>query len=361
MSPNTSGGTISQANGDTDGAADVQTRREQLNVLTQETRFTLIQNILAHPKQLPSLNELDYYNPSKSKSTIRNHLETLLEYELIEEQTLPEDERTRDLPWKFYGLTTEATALLEDGSLMEAEETLQDIYALLELSDEMTRYAEAPRPDTDLESSPLDEEIRAAKSNTQSVDDQIDIARAMYRADIGPDADGQTKPELKQALSVEPSYRLETSLKHLREIGLVETVTPAGPNVYAISERLDEIINGRVGDIAAEDLENLISHMEDELYAIDMDTVQDGGVVAVADGAGKTIRAILAEQFGIEPEAVVDYLRDGDPVKRLNAAVDAIESSDHVTSGSEYGRIIFRRPANRYRLTDDAITLLAGE
>lgn len=31
----------------------VETQRQRLNTVTQETRFVLIQNILSHPKQLP--------------------------------------------------------------------------------------------------------------------------------------------------------------------------------------------------------------------------------------------------------------------------------------------------------------------
>jgi hypothetical protein len=40
----------------------VETQRQRLNTVTQETRFVLIQNILSHPKQLPSLKELSYVN-----------------------------------------------------------------------------------------------------------------------------------------------------------------------------------------------------------------------------------------------------------------------------------------------------------
>lgn len=363
MSPNTSDGGTSNtgeaASGERGTEPDTQTKREQFNVLTQETRFTLVQNILAHPKQLPSLKELDYYNPSKSKSTIRNHLDTLAEHGLVEERVLREDERKRDLPWKFYGLTDVATELLREANLLEAEETLQDIYELLELNEEIARYADAPRPSDGKEDSPVETEIRVAKSNTESVEDQIAVVQSMYDAGIGPDHPGLTASDLKESLSVETSFHLRTSLTHLEEIGLVEAVTPTGPDVYAISERLDEIINGKIEEVATDDLENLIAHMEDELYAVDISDVQKGDVVAIADG-GTTIRSILATEFGIDPEAVESYLRKGDSVEKLNTAVDAIEGSDKVSSGGKYGRIIFRRPANRYRLTNRAVEHFEG-
>lgn len=122
-------------------------RRERLNTITQETRFVLIQNILSHPEQLPSLKELNYLNPSKSKSTIREHLERLIETGVVAERTLPEDERSRDLPWRFYGLTEEGRDLLGQFDLLGAEETLGELYERLETTAEIDKYANAPRPD----------------------------------------------------------------------------------------------------------------------------------------------------------------------------------------------------------------------
>jgi len=55
--------------------SDLESVRERLNVVTQETRFSLLQDILGHPSELPTLKELDYVNPSKSQTTIRQHLQ----------------------------------------------------------------------------------------------------------------------------------------------------------------------------------------------------------------------------------------------------------------------------------------------
>lgn len=333
-----------------------QSKREKLNVMTQETRFTLVQNIIAHPEQLPSLKELDYYNPSKSESTIRNHLEKLIEHDLVAEFALPEDERARDLPWMFYGLTETARSLLEETQLLKAEETLQDIHEHLELTDEIKRYQEAPRPDESPRLSNLERTVRAAKSNTRSVEDQIAIVRSMFEAGIGPGSDGVRTSELEELLSFEPSYRLRTSLNHLEDMNLVEAITPPGPEFFAISERLDEIINGRVEEVAEDDLENLITHMEAEIYSVPVDDMRSGGM-AMADG-GVTIRSILADEFNVNRSEVESFLREGDLVEKLNAAVQAIDDSDHTSSGEGYGRILFRRPANRYRLTTKAVDLL---
>jgi len=124
----------------------VETQRQRLNTVTQETRFVLIQNIVSHPKQLPSFKELSYVNPSKSLSTIREHLEVLIEDSIVEERVLPDDRRQRDLPWCFYGLTEEGRALLSEAGLLRAEATLQDMYTRLDTTPELDKYAQAPRP-----------------------------------------------------------------------------------------------------------------------------------------------------------------------------------------------------------------------
>jgi len=125
----------------------VENQRQRLNVVTQETRFVLIQDILSHPQQLPTLKELNYVNPSKSKSTIREHLEVLIEHGIVAERTLPKNQRKRDLPWCFYGLTDIGRDLLEKMGLLEAEGTLQDMYEMLETTNKIKKYAHAPRPE----------------------------------------------------------------------------------------------------------------------------------------------------------------------------------------------------------------------
>ncbi|WP_226023672.1 hypothetical protein [Halomicrobium salinisoli] len=80
--------------------------------------------------------------------------------------------------------------------------------------------------------------------------------------------------------------------------------------------------------------------------------------VAVADGAGRTIRSILAAEFGVKPEQVIDYLRSGDPVERLNTAVEAIESSEEATKSEDYGQIVFVRPTYRYHRSGNESRLI---
>ncbi|WP_254546952.1 helix-turn-helix domain-containing protein [Halomarina pelagica] len=127
--------------------ADLARERERLHLVTQETRFSLIQDILGHPAQLPTLKELDYVNPSKSRTTIRQHLQRLVDAGIVEEAVLPRDRRRNDLPYTFYGLSEEGRRFLEAHKLLRAEETLRAIYAKVEKTDAVRRYEDAPRPD----------------------------------------------------------------------------------------------------------------------------------------------------------------------------------------------------------------------
>lgn len=133
--------TPDQASGDLDSV------RERLNVVTQETRFSLVQDILGHPSGLPTLKELDYVNPGKSQTTIRQHLQRLVDAGIVEEVLLPEDRRRNDLPYKFYGLSERSRRFLEEHKLLRAEETLRAIYDRVEKTDEIERYENAPRPE----------------------------------------------------------------------------------------------------------------------------------------------------------------------------------------------------------------------
>jgi DNA-binding transcriptional ArsR family regulator len=121
--------------------------RERLNVVTQETRFALLQDILGHPSELPTLKELDYVNPSKSQTTIRQHLQQLVEAGIVEEVLLPEDRRKNDLPYKFYGISESGRQFLDEHKLLRAQDTLREIYDRVEKTDDIERYETAPRPE----------------------------------------------------------------------------------------------------------------------------------------------------------------------------------------------------------------------
>ncbi len=127
--------------------SDLESVRERLNVVTQETRFALLQDIFGHPSELPTLKELDYVNPSKSQTTIRQHLQQLVNAGIVEEVFLPEERRQNDLPYKFYGISERGREFLEEHKLYRAQDTLREIYDRVEKTDDIRRYESAPRPE----------------------------------------------------------------------------------------------------------------------------------------------------------------------------------------------------------------------
>jgi DNA-binding MarR family transcriptional regulator len=131
---------------DVGGAEDTEAR-ELVHFVTQQTRFTLLNNILQHPDQLPSMYELEQLNPSISDATVYKHIQSLIDAGIIEEAALPDDERRQGYPWKFYRVSDEGREFLDEHNLLEAEETLQRIYETIsDKPEKMIKYENAPRP-----------------------------------------------------------------------------------------------------------------------------------------------------------------------------------------------------------------------
>lgn len=364
-----------------DDGGPFEEQRQMYDLLSQETRHLILQYILGHPAHLPSLDELAYMMP-KNKAAIRDQLQVLADSKIVERYEYPPNEDSRDLPSQFYGLTDHGVHILDEYNYLRGLPVARAIYANTRVSEKVERHRDAPRPNlpaTVSQALSLDgaakttdpgrlaEYIRERKDGTRSIDDQVAITRAFHDAGIGPDHEGIRRTEVPERLDVDIVHQPRTVLDHLVEIDLLEETTPPGPDVFEISERTDEIVNGRLTEAAEENIEALVSHIDDELQPITLgdDAAElagsDAGAsppsIASADGAGRTIRSILASEFGVDPERVIEYLRSGDPVERLNAAVDAIESAEEVSRSESYGRILFVNQAYRYRLTERAMQL----
>ena len=71
-----------------DGAtSDLDTVRRRLNVVTRETRFSPVRDILGHPSRPSTPKELNYVNPSRSRATIRQHPGRLVEAGQVSSRT----------------------------------------------------------------------------------------------------------------------------------------------------------------------------------------------------------------------------------------------------------------------------------
>ncbi|MFC7019731.1 MULTISPECIES: MarR family transcriptional regulator [Haloarcula] len=130
------------------GTTDGMNSREIVHFVTQQTRFALVNNILQHPEQLPSMYELEELNPSVSEATVYKHIQKLIDAGIVEEVSLDDDQRRQGYPWKFYGLTEGGRAFLGEHNLLAAEETLQQIYETIsDKPEKMVKYENAPRPE----------------------------------------------------------------------------------------------------------------------------------------------------------------------------------------------------------------------
>lgn len=196
--------------------------------------------------------------------------------------------------------------------------------------------------------------IRYLKRITESTDDQVTISHAMWEMNIGPEHVGLKADDIEGELGLNLDYGVRTSLGHLEDVGLVEEVNPPGPDIFAIAEWMDggdgEIVNGEVEEAAEKGIDALLDDLDPASPA-------DGDAATAADG-GVTLRSTIAEEFDLIPEAVEDYLTSvADPVDGLNDAVEAIEETDDLEVGDDYGKIAFIRMPYQYRLTEQAVGL----
>lgn len=121
--------------------------RNLLNLVTQETRANIIQNVLGHHCMMPSPTELDYYNPSKSKGTISGHVDKLVDAGVLMRAVIPQGERQRDYPDTFVTLTDKGYKLLEEHSLfMPAIDDIRRDHEQVEKTAEIKKCEFAPRP-----------------------------------------------------------------------------------------------------------------------------------------------------------------------------------------------------------------------
>lgn len=131
-----------------DELEEFEEQRRRLHEVTQETRFNLIQTILMHPKQLPSLEEVVFMHPDHSRATLREHLESLDELGIVAKVRLPKEQQSRDYPKVFYGLSNDGREILDDLGLLDVENTLQYLYQNMEKPERIQQLEEAPRPRT---------------------------------------------------------------------------------------------------------------------------------------------------------------------------------------------------------------------
>jgi len=197
----------------------------------------------------------------------------------------------------------------------------------------------------------IESEIRTRKSKTHSVEDQTQIAHEMWNEGITPDHEGLRAAEMEDRLELDLEYNLDTSLGHLVDIELVARHFVSPNPWHPVATWLGD--DGEI--LFGEDLDEAIQDAVEALITQMPDVPETGDSPIAADGAGPTVRHVVAEAFDYDPEGIHEYLRAHDEdAETLNTAVSAVEDSDHVESRDDYGEVDFIPRAYYYHLSERA-------
>lgn len=117
-----------------------------LKAVTQDSRANLISDMVGHPTGMPSMAELEYMNPSLSRSAISEHLEVLRDAGVVETAEFPAGQRPgRDLPYKFYHISEQARELFDRSNIFD-EGVWRDTHAQVKKTEAIERYESVTRP-----------------------------------------------------------------------------------------------------------------------------------------------------------------------------------------------------------------------
>lgn len=221
---------MSDAPVQSDGPFEEQ--RRVYDLLSQETRHLILQTVLGHPANLPSLGELDHLIP-KSTGAIDDQLDRLAEADVLARYTHEPNEDSRDLPSQFYGPTERGVEILAQYNYLQGLPVARAVYRNTRKPDRIERHESAPRPelpgavcsalryDDPTEETPLVDRVREYNAGQESLSDQVRVIESLWEADLGPDSDGTTPAELRARLDRETECALSTVLADLAATGLV--------------------------------------------------------------------------------------------------------------------------------------------
>lgn len=121
-------------------------QRRIFDLLSQETRHLIIQEILGHPKHLVSLAELEYM-VGKTQAALKAQLENLIEANIVAQYVYEPSEGKRDLPSNFYGFTEHGVQILYDYKYLRGLPVARALYEKTRKTEKIERHEAAPRPD----------------------------------------------------------------------------------------------------------------------------------------------------------------------------------------------------------------------
>ncbi|OAQ52504.1 hypothetical protein HTG_12845 [Natrinema mahii] len=124
----------------------LERQRELMALLSQETRHGIVQALLGHPEHLASVDEINHFVPSKSKKTVEEQIDVLVDADILESYEYPPNRDRRGLPWKFYGFTEYGTGVLGDFNYLKGVPMARAVHRKTRTPEKIERHETAPRP-----------------------------------------------------------------------------------------------------------------------------------------------------------------------------------------------------------------------
>jgi len=131
---------------DTTQDRPLEEQRELMELLGQETRHSVVQFILGHPAHLASMDELDYMVADKTKKTVDDAVDTLVDAGILAEYRHQENKATRGLPWIFFGPTEYGVDVLSSFGVLKGLPVVRAVHEQTRTSTKIARHEDAPRP-----------------------------------------------------------------------------------------------------------------------------------------------------------------------------------------------------------------------
>jgi len=131
---------------DTGDANPFAEQQRLFELLSQDTRQLIVQELLGHPAHLMSLAELKYMT-GKNRATIKNHLDTLRDEDILAQYIFEPNKESRGLPAQFYGFTERGVEILHDYKYLRGIPVARALYENTRKTEKIQRHESAPRPD----------------------------------------------------------------------------------------------------------------------------------------------------------------------------------------------------------------------
>lgn len=207
----------------------------------------------------------------------------------------------------------------------------------------------------------VDELIEERHGHMPSSEDQKTLYHRMLADDVV--AAGDTRLRTSQVEDEYDHYlEHQTSgvLDRLEDLYVVEKFEPSGGRSFIWNERTDEMFFTPEADGFAESFSEEQSRLIEDLEPRPADESTET-IEAAADGGRLTRREVVADELSV-PESLVEQTLTGprdlvDQMNLFDGAVQAIESHDDVEKGSNYGAMGWRNRANRWAVSEYAVTL----